>query len=55
VVLGTEVALSGTRTTTIESGAAADKATERDGSFSSNTTFSNGWYYAAVLSNNISN
>jgi len=30
----------------------ADKATERDGPFSSNTTFSNAWYYAPISSNN---
>lgn len=30
----------------------ADKATERDGPFSSNTTFSNAWYYAPISPNN---
>jgi hypothetical protein len=30
----------------------ADKATQRDGPFSSNTTFSNAWYYAPISSNN---
>jgi hypothetical protein len=30
----------------------AQKATERDGPFSSNTTFPNAWYYAAISSNN---
>ena len=30
----------------------ADKATERDGPFSSNTLFNNAWYYAPISSNN---
>jgi len=30
----------------------ADKATEREGPFSSNTTFSNAWYYAPVSADN---
>jgi hypothetical protein len=30
----------------------ADHATERDGPFSSNTTFANAWYYAPISSNN---
>jgi uncharacterized protein DUF5004 len=30
----------------------ANKATERDGPFSSNTTFPNAWYYAPISSNN---
>ena len=30
----------------------ADRPTERDGPFSSNTLFSNAWYYAAISSNN---
>ena len=30
----------------------ADRATERDGPFSSNTTFTNAWYYAPISSNN---
>lgn len=30
----------------------AGRATERDGPFSSNTTFSNAWYYAPISSNN---
>jgi hypothetical protein len=30
----------------------ADKATERDGPFSSNTTFPNAWYYAPISANN---
>jgi hypothetical protein len=30
----------------------ADKATERDGPFSSNTTFPNAWYYAPITANN---
>ena len=30
----------------------ADKATQRDGPFSSNTTFSNAWYYAPISANN---
>lgn len=31
----------------------ASKATERDGPFSGNATFSNAWYYAPISSNNI--
>ncbi len=30
----------------------ADQATERDGPFSSNSTFSNAWYYAPISANN---
>ena len=30
----------------------ADKATQRDGPFSSNTTFTNAWYYAPISANN---
>ncbi len=30
----------------------ADKVTQRDGPFSSNTTFSNAWYYAPISANN---
>jgi hypothetical protein len=30
----------------------ADQATQRDGPFSGNTTFSNAWYYAPISSNN---
>ena len=30
----------------------ADQATEREGPFSSNTTFSNAWYYAPISANN---
>ena len=29
-----------------------NKATQRDGPFSSNTTFSNAWYYSPISSNN---
>ncbi len=31
----------------------ADKATERDGPFSTNTTFANAWYYAPISANNV--
>lgn len=31
----------------------ADKVTERDGPFSTNTTFTNAWYYSPVTSNNL--
>lgn len=30
----------------------ADKATERDGPFSTNTTFTNAWYYSSITVNN---
>lgn len=31
----------------------AEKATERDGPFSTNTTFNNAWYYAPISANNV--
>jgi len=30
----------------------ADKATQRDGPFSTNTTFNNAWYYSSITVNN---